>query len=138
MFFIGVQLAFKGTIHRNNSLFLVNELGKIESDDALQCVTDKARCCKRPPNRFGEWYFPNGLLIPVEYRGDTGFARVFYRNRGDDGTVNLNRAMYKDVPPTGLYCCRVPDAADVYQTLCANIILCKASININLARFQLF
>lgn len=126
MLFIGVQLVLKGTIYRNNSLFFLNELGRtIESDDALQCITDKAECCKRPPNRFGEWYFPNGSLIPVEYRGDTGFARVFYRNRGDDGTVNLNRAIYEDIPPSGHYCCEVPNAADVYQTVCANI-LCKA------------
>ena len=138
--FIGVQLAFKGMIHRNNSLFFVNELGKIESDDALQCVTDKAGCCKKRPNRFGEWYFPNGSKIPIEYYGP-----VFYRNRGDDGTVNLNyRTIHKDVPPIGHYCCRVPNAADVNQTLCVNILLCKASIKIIvnimeiLARFQLF
>ena len=120
-FFIGVQLTLKGTIYRNNSFFFLNELGRIESDDALQCITDKVGCCKYSPNRFGEWYFPDGSRIPIE-----GDSREFYRNRGYDGTVNLNyRAPL--LPPTGHYCCRVPNAADVSQTLCANI-LCKASI----------
>ena len=111
-------MVLKGTIYQNNSLFFLSELGRSESDNALQCVTDKVECCKGPPNWFGEWYFPNGSWIPIEYYG-----RVFYRNRGYDGTVNLNyRATHQDVPPTGHYCCRVPNAADVYQTLCANIL----------------
>ena len=117
-FYIGVQLTFKGTIYRNNSLFFLNELG----NNVLQCISDKAGCCV-PPNRFGEWFYPNGSKIPPEYYGT-----VFYRNRGHDGDVNLNyHTTHQDIPPTGNYCCRVPNAADVYQTVCANI-LCKASI----------
>ena len=125
MIFLGVQLVFKGKAYRNNSLFFFHEIGRTnESGNVLQCVTDKAKCCMSRPNRFGEWYFPNGSLIPVEYRGDTGHAKVFYRNRGDDGTVNLNRATHQIISPTGHYCCKVPNAANVSQTLCANIGKC--------------
>jgi hypothetical protein len=140
LFFIGVQLVLKGTIYRNNSLFFLNELGRIsdlESDNVLQCITDKAECCKYPrSNRFGEWYFPNGSRIPIE-----GDATVFYRNRGHGGAVNLNRASHQleVVPPTGHYCCRVPNAADVNQTLCANILCKTMQYNIIvdiLARFE--
>ena len=48
-------------------------------------------------------------------------AVSFYRNRGfDDGTVNLNR-LSGVMMPTGLFCCEVPDARDIMQTVCANI-----------------
>ena len=46
----------------------------------------------------------------------------FYRNRGyDDGTVNLNHNSSVMMPPTGLFCCEVSDAAGDIQPLCANI-----------------
>jgi hypothetical protein len=48
-------------------------------------------------------------------------ASSFYRNRGDDGTVNLNRLNTNIFTPTGLFCCEVPDAAGDTQPLCANI-----------------
>ena len=50
-------------------------------------------------------------------------ATTFYRNRGDDGTVNLNRVSNDVMMPTGQYCCVVPDATGVMQSACVNI--CK-------------
>ena len=38
-----------------------------------------------------------------------GAPTTFYRNRGDDGTVNLNRLNTNVITPTGLFCCEVPD-----------------------------
>ena len=71
------------------------------------------------PDRFGQWYFPDGAQIPRE-----SDATVFYRNRGDDGTVNLNRVNSNIMSPTGQYCCQVPDANTVTQTLYAYIGKC--------------
>ena len=65
--------------------------------------------------RFGEWYQPNGELV----RGTTS-TTTFYRTRGDNGEVFLNRASGIE-SPTGLFCCEVPDATDTNQTLCVNI-----------------
>ena len=79
----------------------------------LQCVTDRKLCCDTTPNRFGEWYFPNGTI--------PGYATSYYRLRGDDGTINLNRLTSDVTHPTGQFCCVVPDATDIYQTLCINI-----------------
>ena len=45
---------------------------------------------------------------------------TFYRNRGDDGTVNLNR-LSGIVMPTGLFCCVVPDSIGITNRVCANI-----------------
>ena len=77
-------------------------------------------CC-RHQYVAGEWFFPNGLMVKM-------MGSSFIRNRGrdggtSDGTVNLNRlgdAMF----PTGLFCCVVPDATDITQTLCARIGEC--------------
>ena len=65
----GVRLLFKGKIYGNNSRFFINEIGRSNSNSALQCVMDKRKCCRR--YRFGEWYFPNGVQVPIE-----GYATV--------------------------------------------------------------
>ena len=46
---------------------------------------------------------------------------TFYRNRGDNGTVNLNRVDTGVMSPIGLFCCEVPDGNNVTQRLCADI-----------------
>ena len=70
--------------------------------------------------RAGEWYFPDGTTVPIEGEGENG-ATTFYRNRGDDGSVNLNRLNSDVMSPTGLFCCEVPDANDINKTVCINI-----------------
>ena len=50
-----------------------------------------------------------------------GSATTFYRNRGDDGTVNLNRLNSDVMMPTGMFCCVVPDATGVNMSTCAII-----------------
>ena len=68
-------------------------------------------------NRHGEWYFPdNGGMVPRP-----GVDERFYRNRGVNGEVNLNRVNNTVMMPTGRFCCEVPDATGVNQTVCANI-----------------
>ena len=117
----GVHLSFKGMTYSNNSIFFINEIGRTSSNKAIQCVTDKQKCCFSTRNRFGEWYFPNGTLLPRQHHPTDGFATHFYRNRADNGTVSLNRVGPSVVSPTGRYCCELPDAAGVQQSLCAYI-----------------
>jgi hypothetical protein len=75
-------------------------------------------CCATPPNRQGEWLFPDGVTtVPGPIQSPT----TFYRTRGDDGTVNLNRLNTNVMMPTGQFCCRVLDAADTEQTVCVDI-----------------
>lgn len=86
-------------------------------DNALKCTTDKVPCCRSlgDTSLIGEWYFPNHTLVPGQRSTD------FFRSRGfEDGTVNLNR-MSGATSPTGLFCCRLPDANDIEKTMCANI-----------------
>ena len=75
-------------------------------------------CCRDPQFSAGEWRFPNGSNIPTRER-----AAVFYRDRGDDGSVSLNILSSENALPllTGLFCCVVPDATDTTQCICADI-----------------
>ena len=113
----GVYLSFNGTFHANNSIFFVTDIGNWAANTALQCITDRIPCClsvNRP--RVGEWYFPDKLQVPIK-----GNAETFYRNRGANGNINLNRLSSNVLSPSGLFCCVVPDANDTSHRLCANI-----------------
>ena len=116
----GVYLSLRGTTYANNSAIQITEVGETNPDtdlnDGLQCITDRMPCC-RTAFRAGEWYMytPDRTVVPGSSDVD------FYRNRGgDDGTVNLNR-LSGVMMPTGLFCCEVPDALDIMQSVCANI-----------------
>ena len=117
----GVYLSLNGTNYPNNSVISITEIGETDpnsnQNDGLQCITDRRPCC-RFRYRVGEWFFPNGTKVPMRGSG----ATTFDRNRGrDDGTVNLNRLSTDVMSPIGLFCCVVPDANDVSQTVCATI-----------------
>ena len=81
---------------------------------ALQCITDNLLCCQIP-NRFGAWYQPNGVVV----QGITS-TTAFYRTKGDNGEVSLNRPSGVE-SPTGQFCCEIPDATNTDQILCVNI-----------------
>jgi hypothetical protein len=117
----GVYLSLKGMIYANNSAIQITEIGEIDPDndqnDGLQCITDRMPCCATP-NKQGDWLFPGGVItVPGPVQSPT----TFYRTRGDDGTVNLNRLNTNVMMPTGLFCCEVPDAVGDTQSVCANI-----------------
>ena len=124
----GVYLALKGVVYANNSVIPITEIGETDittqlpppnSNNGLQCITDRMPCCASPPNWVGQWQFPNKTNA-----GIPGTTASFYRNRGDDGTVNLNRVDTSVMMPTGQFCCIVPDASGVNRTVCANIGEC--------------
>ena len=120
-YLLGIYFSFGERFYVNNSIVpitdITNSVNPVpDANHVLQCITDRKPCCYTSPNRFGEWYFPDGTQVPVQ-----GNSVTFYRNRGDDGAVNLNRVSYTIMSPTGLFCCVVPDATGVTQKLCANI-----------------
>ena len=107
-----MHFSFGGVVYPNNSIFYLSAIG--EGESALLCVTNKTACCGRP-NRFGEWFFPNGSMVP-----SAGSNWDFFRGRGDK-LVRLSRRN-DAMSPTGIYQCKVPDASGVLQTLLATII----------------
>ena len=106
-------------VYPNNSVILITEIEQTSdtSNKGLQCITDKRPCCAALSNRFGEWLFPSGDNVPGTAKNPT----TFYRNRGDDGTVNLNRLNSSIMMPTGRFCCVVPDDTSTDVTLCVQI-----------------
>ena len=113
----GVYLALRGVHITNNSNINTRNINQSSDNPsgALQCVTDKMICCLSQNPRLGEWYQPNGVLV---HEGTS--TTTFYRSRGDNGEVSLNRPS-DVISPNGLFCCEVPDATGTNQTLCVNI-----------------
>jgi hypothetical protein len=115
----GVYLSYGGKAYKNFSVFSISEIGNENIGFQLQCTTANSPCCMDFQHRRGDWFFPNTSLVPGKKQ--EAEPKTFYRNRGDNGTVNLNRQNTDIIYPTGLFCCEVPDDDDINQTLCANI-----------------
>ena len=94
-----VHFELNGVILTNNSAVKLTDIG--EGEGALLCKTDLLNCC-RPPNRFGEFFYPSGRQVPIMSRGEG-----FYRNRGEQ-IVRLNRREGV-TSPTGRFRCTIPD-----------------------------
>ena len=115
--FSGVYIALKGAHITNNSNINIRNIGQTSDNPngALQCITDHLYCCSQTNSRRGEWYLPNGALVQ-----GMSSTTAFYRNRGANGEVSLNRPGGVE-SPTGLFCCEVSDATNTNQALCVNI-----------------
>ena len=97
-------------------------------DQALLCVTDLEDCCHAPHTVRGDWYFPDGNLVPVYI---SSWTVTFRQNRGPNefvnghkfyGSVRLFR-QWSNPPGRGRFRCELPSAADPNDTqiLYANI-----------------
>ena len=135
LYCIGVYLSLNGVVYANNSLIAITEIGETDSstsppqNNGVQCITGRMPCCTGPNFRLGDWLFPDGGVVPSR-----SSATSFYRNRGTDGSVNLNHFNSNTTHPTGLFCCVVPDATDVNQTLCINISKLCTTVTIHLSQ----
>ena len=96
-----IYFMLNGTVYLNNSAIPL--LGVEEGDHALQCRTSRDECCKTLPNRFGDFYYPNGTKV---FNERPGYG--FYRNRGQK-VIHLNRREGV-ISPAGKYRCAIPDA----------------------------
>ena len=87
-----------------------------EQENALLCKTNKEDCCMVTGKRYGEFYYPNGVKVPIKK-----YRHGFYRNRGNQ-LVRLNRRINENInSPTGVYCCVVQDACEVEQKICIEL-----------------
>ena len=97
-----------GVVHPNNSAVSLFDVG--EGENALFCKTKMEECCETPPNRIGEFYYPNGVQVPI-----AKLQQGFYRNRGEQ-LIRLNRREGV-ISPTGRYRCEIPDVDGVTQNI---------------------
>ena len=60
-------------------------------DQALLCVTDLEDCCESPRTVRGEWYYPDGSVVPFDIIGDYGVTiygrTTFLKNRGPNEVI---------------------------------------------------
>ena len=110
-------------VYANNSVIDINLVGEgfegpqITDGGALECHTDDTTCCRGRDNPDGpgrgEWYYPNGTVVPPPGGDGTGF----YRTR-DHMVIRLNRngSVYCAVSQTGVYRCEIPGAGGVNIT----------------------
>ena len=104
MIMLGIYFELKGNVYLNNSAIPLANIG--EGTNALFCKTDKVDCCGMRPNRFGQFYYPNGVQVPINIH-----RHGFYRNRGEQ-LIRLNRRQ-GITSPTGSFRCEIPNADDV-------------------------
>ena len=64
------------------------------------------------PNRYGDFYFPNGRKVPVI---SLAGAAELYHNCGNQ-LIRLNRRS-SIVTPRGKFRCEIPDDSDVMQKI---------------------
>ena len=135
---VGVSLKLLGATIPNNSLVDIKDIlyrtpedpGPTNSnglhDQTLLCITDLEDCCDIPHRVQGEWYYPDGRMVPFDAHGTT-----FLANRGPNEVIN-GRQFYGSVrlfhqwsgpPERGRFRCELPSAADpnVTQILYVNI-----------------
>ena len=100
---IAVSLSLGITPLVNNSVVVITDIGGAAAGASpLISTTTFTPCCSTPPNRHGEWYYPNGTQVPNSAAGWD-----FYRGRGDDGTVRLQRRN-NAMSPLGTFYCELP------------------------------
>ena len=110
----------------NNSNVVLRSIGEGDAG-ALLCTTDRTTCCTGALGRGGEWFYPDGRMVPIMNPAPAA-PEPYYRNRGNM-LIRLNRrpnqglsAMY-----TGVYCCEIPNRNNVRQTLCVGAYLTESA-----------
>ncbi len=90
--------------------------GTREDQSGLLCRTNLTGCCRSwRSGAQGGWHYPDNTLVGVSTTG-----LDFYRNRGYDGIVRLNRRNGA-TEPTGSYCCEVGTMADPNARICVTL-----------------
>ena len=114
---VGVYLYLNGRVVANSSQTAITDIGEGDRDGLL-CFTDLAQCCGDAETvdgvARGDWTFPNGSLVSSVVNGSG-----VYVDRGP-GVVRLNILGSGGSPP-GLFCCVIPDASLIMQTICTDI-----------------
>ena len=110
---VSLQLVFRGVSYSNNTQLFIGDIGDTSTGSAILCTTNRSPRCST--NCLGEWHYPDGSMVPSNAAGED-----FYRGRGDNQTIYLNRRNNAQ-SPTGPFCCELPDTMDVTHRLCVTL-----------------
>ena len=109
----GLGFVLNSVNYLNGSTVLRDDIE--EGADALWCTTDRADCCTGTPGKAGEFYFPDGNVVPIS---NNDLTRTYYRNR-IAGAIRLNRRPNGTI--TGQFRCEIPDASGTLVNLFINV-----------------
>ena len=110
----GIGLTLNNVNYTNNSVVNIMDIGT--GSTALNCTTTYRPCCFSVPPPGTHWYFPNGSQV------ENNNALPYYRTRtqvSPPGTVLLHRN--PGATTTGIFCCEIPDASGIFQSLYVGI-----------------
>ena len=110
----------------NNSIVLLRNIS-VGDAGALLCTTNSTTCCRGTGQAAGEWFYPNGRMVPINNPAPDP-PEPYYRNRGTS-LIRLNRRSSQGLSSmyTGVYCCEIPDQNGVTQTLCVGAYLTESA-----------
>ena len=108
-----VQLIFRGVSYPNNSELFIGDIGDTSTGSAILCTTNRSPCCST--NSVGEWYYPNGSMVP-----NNGAQQDFFRSRSNNQTIYLNRRNNAR-SPGGSFCCELPESSDMIHRHCVSV-----------------
>ena len=127
----GVSLKLQGIPIPNNSLVDVNDLlyrapfdvvresptnANGLHNQTLLCETDLIDCCASPRTVHGDWFFPDGRVVPF----NNSNLATFQANKGPNEVINGQQFLgsvrfwrqYSRPPGRGRFYCELPSAAD--------------------------
>ncbi len=126
LFTLGVAIVdFKPNIYPSGSRVIsVEDIGELQTDfsntnEVVACRTNKRPCCSSLQNRFGDWTYNSGTIIGN--RANSGID--YFRSRDDNQKIYLSRRSSVTNPPTGEFCCVIPDSMNVMQTMCIDLVM---------------
>ena len=101
----GLYFILDNTVYLPGDSILITDVG--EEQGALVCMTRNvnSKCCRETDDHQGEWYFPNGTLVPSASNSDT---KSNFTRTADTERILLNRRN-DATSPIGRYTCGVPD-----------------------------
>ncbi len=109
-----LYFSLSGTVYQPADSVLITDIGAFTAPtlegaaSSLVCHTENVNsmCCRGADGgRAGDWYFPNGTIVPRNSEGGaitrSGFTQQVRLNRKTDTLM-----------PTGDFSCRVPDGTN--------------------------
>jgi hypothetical protein len=97
-----------GTIHANNTIVDVNDIGGTNYE-ALLCLTNASNCCGGNRGNQGEWYLPSGVPANTD-------SIYFNRNRGPSVLRLISPLDDNLFADGGVFHCEIPDASGFNQS----------------------
>ena len=116
----GLYFMLRGNVYLPGDTVNITDIGVVNGSEpngtggALVCVTTNinTKCCRtRDGGNLGEWYFPNGTIVPRGYWSN----RSDFIRSGSTQQVRLNN-INGAISPRGDYECRVPDISGILHT----------------------